>query len=63
MFNDDIDWTDASCDFGLVILCREMASLANPMRLPARREPQRSIASARRSRAPMSTSPRGVEAA
>jgi hypothetical protein len=28
--NDDIDWSDASADFGLILLCREMAALARP---------------------------------
>ncbi|WP_395648212.1 hypothetical protein [Terricaulis sp.] len=28
---DDIDWTNASSDFGLIQLCREMAALARPV--------------------------------
>lgn len=28
---DDIDWLNASSDFGLVQLCREMAALARPV--------------------------------
>ena len=30
MFDDDIDWREASADFGLVSLCRELAALARP---------------------------------
>lgn len=28
---DDIDWMNASSDFGLVQLCREMAAIAHPV--------------------------------
>ena len=28
---DDIDWLNASSDFGLVRLCREMAGIAKPV--------------------------------
>lgn len=28
---DDIDWTEASSDFGLVSLCRELEALAAPV--------------------------------
>ena len=40
MFDDDIDWREASADFGLVSLCRELAALARPfesMRAPRTR--------------------------
>jgi hypothetical protein len=29
--NDDIDWLNASSDFGLARLCQEMAALARPV--------------------------------
>lgn len=32
-FADDIDWNDASSDFGLVQLCREMTALARPLEI------------------------------
>ena len=37
---DDIDWTNASADFGLIQLCREMDALARPVEalLPRRRQ-------------------------
>lgn len=37
---DDIDWTNASADFGLIQLCREMEALARPVEalLPRRRQ-------------------------
>lgn len=31
MIDDDIDWTYASWDWGVVKLCREMELLANPI--------------------------------
>jgi hypothetical protein len=31
MSNDDINWLEASCDFGLVTLCRDMERLAAPV--------------------------------
>ncbi len=31
MYHDDIDWTYASWDWGVVKLCREMELLANPI--------------------------------
>lgn len=31
MTEDDIDWIDASSDFGLTQLCREMEALAAPV--------------------------------
>ncbi len=39
--NDDIDWANASSDFGLVQLCREMATLASPVTALAHLAPRR----------------------
>lgn len=57
MYDDDIDWTYASWDWGLVKLCREMDKLANPLvalEVTARRRPKASSRAARRDGAPIS---------
>jgi hypothetical protein len=38
---DDIDWLNASSDFGLVELCREMAAIARPVELVLSMAPSR----------------------
>jgi hypothetical protein len=38
---DDIDWINASSDFGLAQLCREMSDLARPFEALARKPAQR----------------------
>ena len=55
---DDIDWMNASTDYGLISLCREMEALAAPLRAMAmpRRAAQRSRARARRRAALISAS-------
>lgn len=37
MRDDDINWLDASSDFGLISLCNELAALARPLDAIARR--------------------------
>lgn len=51
---DDIDWMNASSDFGLASLCREMCDLAQPLerfrKKPAQRARRTSRVAIRRTR-------------
>lgn len=56
MNEDDIDWINASSDFGLVELCREIAALAQPLDSMASLARVRSSARRRVSRSSMAVS-------
>lgn len=52
MIEDDIDWTDASSDFGLAQLCLEMEALAAPAAALVGAAARRRVAPAVKRRAP-----------